>query len=333
MRAKFILTLAPTLFLVLALGLGEIWARSLVPRSDQNPFRTSPHDELPSVLAPNLELQWQGPHVQTNSLGFRGPEIPEPNPKKKRIAILGDSFVFGSGVEWEGTIGVQLERSIQALGRQVDVLNFGVPGYNTGHNAWVLENKVLEHAPDLVVYVAFANDTDAHKSYGIVDPERIPDPLALFFFRSALSECVLVGVRGLVAKCGVLLNRHTPANQAAIYNGEGGQRVRDGLIRMRAACKEAGIPLVTAIYPFMVSPSRNPYLLIEQGMARDAAELGLPVVRLERAFSGVDRRQLWANPIFDSHPSHEANALVGKWMGEAVAQILDRHEQRASGEE
>ena len=50
-------------------------------------------------------------YVDTNSEGFRGPEW-DLSPGRKNIVIVGDSFGFGFGVEWEETIGKLLGVSL-----------------------------------------------------------------------------------------------------------------------------------------------------------------------------------------------------------------------------
>lgn len=322
MRIKVIWALAPILCLAGAFALAESWARSNVPRSDRTPYRTSPIEGLPSILGPNLDVIWQGSKIHTNSHGFRGPEITDPGPAQQRIALVGDSFVFGSGVEWEDTLGEQIEVAMEDRGRSVQVLNFGVPGYNTGHSAVVVETTVLDFDPDVVIYVAFANDTDPHRSYGEIDPDRIPDPIGQFMLRSAFGQRCLIILRDMAAHFDVLLSRHSHENQSRYYQGPAGARVKAGMKRMRELCQAADVPLMIAIYPFMVAPDRNPYLIVEQCIARDGFELGLPVVRIDRAFAGADRRKLWAHPIHDSHPNREANGLAAGFMAGVLDEFL-----------
>lgn len=308
----------------LSLVLGEVWARSTMPASSHTPYRTAPVDGLPSILGKNIELVWQGADVQTNSFGFRGPdptpagEMPEDT---LRIAMVGDSFVFGSGVQWEDTLGVKLEAALGELGQAVEVLNCGVPGYNTRNAAVNLAEYVMPLKPDLVIFLGFANDAEPDQNYGEIDPDHMPDQVSPYPLRSALLQRTLVVTRDLAAGLGLHLGRNTAQVQKELYAGAGGERVRDGFARMQATCSAAGIPLVVAIYPFMNRPDRNAYLPVEQGMARDAEAMGLPVVRIERAFEGFDRRDHWAHPIYDSHPDGEANTLAAALLAQRILDL------------
>jgi len=79
-----------------------------------------------------------------------------------RIAALGDSSLFGWGVEQEEISVELLENKLNSmdLGTRIEVLNFAVPGYNTAIEAALLERKVLAFAPDLVLINFNSNDFD-----------------------------------------------------------------------------------------------------------------------------------------------------------------------------
>lgn len=318
MRSKLLRCLIALTVSGLLLLVAEVIARRGVPQSQITPYCTARIEGLPAELRPNFETLWQGAQVKTNSRGFRGPEFGEPEDGVLRIALVGDSFAFGSGVDWEDTLGVRLEFALASLGQRAVVLNCGVPGYNIGNVAANVEAYVLGFQPDIVVYLAFANDVDPPLHYGEIDPEKVRDVYKPFPLRSAFLEWCSMNTRDALAKLGINMSRNQPEWQAAFYAGEGGKRMRAGLGRLKALCEAAGVRLVMAIHPFLLEAARNPFLPVEQGMARDGDALGLEVVRLERALEGCDRRALWADPIYDSHPNGEANALSAAWLAGAL---------------
>ncbi len=97
-----------------------------------------------------------------NHLGFRGPDRPvEKAPGVERIALLGDSFIFGQGVGDDKTLPVRLEQALNAgtaSGKRYEVLNFGLSGYDTGHEVRALEHYGLAFKPDIAVICFFIND-------------------------------------------------------------------------------------------------------------------------------------------------------------------------------
>lgn len=71
-----------------------------------------------------------------------------------RIALLGDSYMFGEEGPFEDSLGHQLE---MALGSEFQVLNFGVPGYGVDQMYLRYEKDVRRWNPDVVI-LGFIDD-------------------------------------------------------------------------------------------------------------------------------------------------------------------------------
>lgn len=74
--------------------------------------------------------------------------------------MLGDSLVFGWGIELEESIPKQLEHILnsQQNDYNYEVLNFGAPGHNTFSEIEMFKDKGLKYNPDLVIIVFCDND-------------------------------------------------------------------------------------------------------------------------------------------------------------------------------
>lgn len=98
-----------------------------------------------------------------NALGLRGHE---PRPEAdgdagRRVVCLGDSFTFGWGVEDDETFPVQLEALLEGESDgPVDVINCGLPGYNTYQEHQLYKKLMQPLAPDVVVIGWYLNDLD-----------------------------------------------------------------------------------------------------------------------------------------------------------------------------
>ena len=101
--------------------------------------------------------------VDINSVGMRDREPPPRVEGRKRIAVLGDSFVWGVGARYGERFTEVLQRKLPRF----DVLNYGVSGYGTTQELAQLDGA-LDAKPDyVVVALCLSNDvTDSISPFG-----------------------------------------------------------------------------------------------------------------------------------------------------------------------
>jgi lysophospholipase L1-like esterase len=104
------------------------------------------------TLRPNSESD--GGLYMANSAGLRSETEYDlsPDPGVVRIAIFGDSFTHGDGVPFEDTWGHRLEVLLDQQGLNVEVLNFGVPGYGMDQAFLRWQHVGRQFSPDIVVF-------------------------------------------------------------------------------------------------------------------------------------------------------------------------------------
>jgi hypothetical protein len=61
------------------------------------------------------------------------------------------SITFGNNLPLEDTFSFQLQQRLVSQGRDLEILNFGVGGYDTLQEVSLLEIRGLKYHPDLVV--------------------------------------------------------------------------------------------------------------------------------------------------------------------------------------
>ena len=112
-------------------------------------------------LRPGADLRLREPRdvrYRINADGFRDRIRSRPKPDGVfRILALGDSVTFGYGVEEDETYPMQLEASFAPPDR-VEVLNFGVGGYNAYTESMLFADLGPAYQPDLVLVQFCIND-------------------------------------------------------------------------------------------------------------------------------------------------------------------------------
>lgn len=121
-------------------------------------------DELTYAMRPDYRRVQQTDefveHASTNHQGLRDGAIAPRGDFEKRIVVLGDSMVFGHGVDDDESFPNQLEAVFRASGRRVDVINAGVKGYGTdnAYRFYTRRIEPLDLGTDLLIFGIYHND-------------------------------------------------------------------------------------------------------------------------------------------------------------------------------
>lgn len=96
------------------------------------------------------DFEWADTRHQVlqNRFGYRGPEHSFNRTDKKRILVLGDSFVWGFGVEEKDLFTSKIEKEFP---EPVEIINTGVSGYGTDQEYLLWRQKGHLWSPDKVV--------------------------------------------------------------------------------------------------------------------------------------------------------------------------------------
>jgi lysophospholipase L1-like esterase len=123
--------------------------------------RPSAVPDLIYELKPGIDTCFARARVRINGEGLRaGASIRRPKPPGVfRILLLGDSQTFGWGLDDADTLGARLASELRRPDApEVEVVNAGVPGYNTGQEAAFLRARGLDQEPDCVMVLFIDND-------------------------------------------------------------------------------------------------------------------------------------------------------------------------------
>ena len=102
--------------------------------------------------------------VRVNSKGLRDIERPYAKPRGvTRILLIGDSFVFGYGVEEKQRFANLLEDDLKARGLKCEVIAGGVPTWGTEEELLFWREEGRKYQPDFVIECFYDNDVNDNR--------------------------------------------------------------------------------------------------------------------------------------------------------------------------
>jgi hypothetical protein len=326
---KLVLLTLPCLLLILLVVEGLLRLFGYTPYYLENEaFIPSRNPEILYELRPGFKGLYARVPIAINSSGFRGKEwAPDGNLARLRIVVLGDSIAFGQGVQENETLAEQLETRLRLKrSAPVEVMNLGVPGYNTCQEYWTFKERVLPLRARVVLLLYVDNDTDPPVFQ--VDGDRVISPdLRTGWFGDLMGTARkhsrlynLAWVRWQALKHPVFsIDRYRDILSRKFSNNDPGwQTSRDYLTRMAELARQNAIRLVIIPMPVLWGLTDQPYpfdayLQTVSRMARDAGAESFDVLPLLQ--DPALRARVSSD---DRHPSAE----VFSRMADRLAEIL-----------
>ncbi|HZO01025.1 MAG TPA: SGNH/GDSL hydrolase family protein [Burkholderiales bacterium] len=286
---------------------------------------------------PNARGLHAGVPVAFNGFGLRDRErSPQPAYGTVRVLALGDSVTFGMGVPAEQTFPRQAEVLLTGVrGAPVEVLNMGIPGYNTLHELALLREIGLGLRPDLVVVGFLYNDIElssSQKESGVVTQpvemslaRRIKSGVNVSWtwlkknsmFADWLSPRLgnalrPLGVKGF-GQVGELKDQFVDSNPHW-------RRMQQALLEMKRLTAERNIDLVVMVIPAMAKFTDAAYPIKEyhQAVTDFCHQHGIDVLDLLPAFWGRDGTRFWISAT-DGHPNAEGHRIIAESLADYLA--------------
>jgi lysophospholipase L1-like esterase len=310
-------------------------------------FRASPYPALKYELTPGAAGRFADSDTKINSQGFRGPE-PSSVPSGQRVIILGDSIAFGNFVPWEDAVASQLQQRLHAVKRDVEVLNFGVGGYDTLQEVALLEIRGLKYRPDLIVVAYCLNDISiASTSLDHIEWRR--SLRSSLLYRSRLAQLVSTKIEKIrlarwlshmnqpdvfhreyehqIAKIGedevelLDLMKTAPTYPSTTWYGDRDRvgRLRFAFARLARISRANDLPVVILIVPLLVGDSggyshRAAHRIVEM----EARHAGFDTIDLTDAFQRVGMGTLRTAFGDIIHPNKRGHAIMADLLSEYV---------------
>lgn len=288
-------------------------------------IRASADPEVVYELKPRLEATFQGRRVTTNAHGMRDRERSlEKPPGTFRIVGLGDSVMFGWGVDHEETYLVLVERALNERrpeGPRFETLNFAVPGYNTHLEVALFERHAARFSPDVIVVHFVKNDFDVPNFL-----LRPPDPWALD--RSSLLDFARGRFRaGLIAIENLgRLDRRRRADVLDAYRHMAGEdAAAKALERLAKHARSRRIPVVI----LFGAATADQRALLERMADEHGVHLApiRPYVEARFAAMGISgdreaRRTAFRVAPHDAHPNAVGHAIYAEALLDRLEPLL-----------
>jgi hypothetical protein len=263
--------------------------------------------------------------VHFNRLGFRERDFePKKPPGTYRIAVIGDSLAYGTGISEDARFSNLLEHHLNDKNdRKYQVLNFARPGANGPEEIEFLTRAIFTSNPDFILLQWYINDPEGDDAGQKPRPLTIIPPIlrrssALFY----LLHKELGDIQGRIGLVGsydqYMLARFGNPNSPASLKAA---RMLHMFVEI---CRKFDIPLGMVLFSesYFNRTSRLDFLL--ERMLALCREQGLRCVDTRSVLLPLQGdARLWASK-FDPHPSALANRLVADRLLEAFGDMWRR---------
>lgn len=299
----------------LLLGLGLLHSRAEAVFPPDVPYAVATRRSANSALG--WELDPADPQV--NSAGFRDRERQLDAGGALRIALLGDSVTFGTGVRAEqafpALIEQQLARETRGGGPAPEVLNLGVGGYNTAQEAELYATRGRRYHPDLLILGFVLNDAidaknavralsqrqrDARRppppKEGARGPAPAGGPLRAGVLALPNSQLVALVRERLPQLCGSPQVRQHPWLGLAFTRPRNWSIVTGGLARLAAMAHEDGTEVLVVIFPVLTDFDTYEFAWVHAKVRAEAERHGFAVLDLLEVWRGKQAAALRLRP-------------------------------------
>jgi hypothetical protein len=286
------------------------------------------------VHEPGIFDTVQGVGVSINSHGLRGPEFSPDKPAGTiRLMILGDSVVFGWGVEEAATFPRLLQADMDRSGIPVEIIAAGVGSWNTRTQYEWFRRLGVDLAPDMLLLLIVENDTDPKREgyTEVSSAELFPGKRDRSLFAEGFEDFWRFASRRsyVAAHLKYLWEQHLLAGRDELVDADSPQwrdarMALDGLIGL---CRERGIELVVYLNGSDRRVRANNILTLYQDhlMARGIRPLTFP--------EALEQAEL-RNSAVDSHLNARGHEILAAAMLEILApRLAAKRPEPASGDE
>ncbi|MBT4519895.1 MAG: SGNH/GDSL hydrolase family protein [Halieaceae bacterium] len=290
-------------------------------------------EPIPNVDSTGKSVQYYSYDGQSNDFGFRDYNHSlHKLAGSQRIAVIGDSVTAGLWVNDDTQVyPAVMEKSLRRKGINVDVMNFGVSGYNTQQEVETLKDKGLQFEPDLVILGYCLNDKwrdDGGIYQTLLHEQRLSAKGGKIPNTSSLNPLVKQSDLARFVYYSLLKNKNT-ASQGDDANKFDKDNVAEYFAELNNLSRTHGFETLILIFPDFGEQDANlksfdtyPFAAEHHAIAQLASTNNLPYLDLYGIFQAC-HNSLGYNVSYDRyHPTPQGNTCAGNKIADHVATIL-----------
>jgi lysophospholipase L1-like esterase len=235
------------------------------------------------------------------------------------VLVVGDSYTWGYAVAEEEAFPQTAERLLNERGHpEAEVINGGIPDYNSRQERQLLERLMPIYRPDAVFLAYVVNDAEPSTAMP-THPNEVYRHAKSWF----LTELAERANRRLFRRRVIPSNKDTAGASYLDGFDQDSLKWRDSkeAIRgMHEICAAARVPFTVLIMPdfTQVFDDRYAWRPIHEAVASWGRDLDIRVFDLLNTFRGEDHQSLWVP--WDGHPNAEAHRRIAEFL---VARIRE----------
>jgi lysophospholipase L1-like esterase len=293
------------------------WTENLYTIRGAQVFVFKPHAS--GVFPGNVDMTRTFP-FRTNAHGLRDRDRPAKAPGTRRVLVIGDSYTWGYAIAEEAAYPQVAERLLAERGRpDIEVINGGIPDYNSRQERRLLEQLIPIYQPDAVFLAYVVNDAEPSTAMPTPPEEVYRHSRSWFLTEVAERLNRRLFRRRLLpsAKDNVANNYLDGFEDDSVKWRDSREAIRE----MRDLAAARGNPFAILMMPDFTQPFDDGYGLrkIHDAVATWGRELNVPVYDILTLFRGEDHLALLVP--WDGHPNEESHRRIAAFL---VDRILEQ---------
>lgn len=240
-----------------------------------------------------------------------------------RVAVLGDSFTFATSMQFDDSFPERLERmlNLNAGSRELQVINYGVPGFSTSHEVDTAAQAVAEGADLILLQITLNDPQIKHARPGGISG------------KNEFSEFVLEPDAGwIVGRSRVfqfvrqrLHNQQTHKAYIKYYydlfeSEQSWNRFAKSLLAIKKTAVRNNVQMAAIVFPLLGLPLNDgyPFHPLHEKIGKLLTRRGILTLDLFKYFEGLPLARIQVEPGVDFHPNEIAHRLAAEriyiWM-------------------